>query len=117
MPGPGWWRRQTPSRPSRTSVRPRAQVDDVLAQLVPAVLQPPLDGIGRVVEDALDPGADRGTLPDFSGLTTARVIWSLTAFDASRCSIVSSNGSATLAADSGSAARIFGSASSASTVA
>ena len=56
------------------------------------------------------------TLPDFRGSTTASVIWSLTACDASRCLIVSSNGAATLPADSGSAARIFGSASSWSTV-
>ena len=57
------------------------------------------------------------TLPDFSGLTTAAWIWSLTALDASRCLIVSSNGAATVAADAGSAARIFESASSSSTVA
>jgi hypothetical protein len=56
------------------------------------------------------------TSPDFRGLTTASRIWSLTALDASRCLMVSSNGSATFLADSGSAARIFASASSPSSV-
>ena len=65
---------------------------------------------------ALSQAMIRGTEPEVSGSTTTLRRWRLTAGDASSVLSVSSNGPPTRAADIGSAARIFGSASSSSSV-